>query len=121
MEGAAAVWAKAMYPTAEMGGLLARAGTLPYPELAAEVLGLYTEGVFSPDALRPRFGRAAGAGRDPRLDAAPFRAFRDALLAEALVWVMVPDVKPGAANELWIYFKNPKATPAEQPRFSRVV
>ena len=33
------------------GDLLARAGTLSYPELAASVLGLYTHGVFSPEAL----------------------------------------------------------------------
>ena len=31
--------------------LLARAGSVPYPELAASVLGLYTEGVFARDAL----------------------------------------------------------------------
>jgi threonine synthase len=40
-------------PIPEMGrDLLARAGSLRYPELAASVLGLFTAGTFSPDALR---------------------------------------------------------------------
>ncbi|HVP62873.1 MAG TPA: DUF2341 domain-containing protein [Myxococcaceae bacterium] len=37
----------------------------------------------------------------------------DALLGEALVWVGFPDLKPGSKTDLWIYFKNPKAVPAE--------
>jgi hypothetical protein len=36
--------------------------------------------LFALDALRDRFGAAAPAGVDPRLDTAPFRAFRAALL-----------------------------------------
>jgi biopolymer transport protein ExbB len=40
----------------------------------------------------------------------------DALLGEALVWVAIPDVKPGAATEFWIYHKNPKAVPAEDAK-----
>jgi biopolymer transport protein ExbB len=37
----------------------------------------------------------------------------DALLGEALVWVRIPDLKPGAKTELWLYHGNPKATPTE--------
>ena len=40
----------------------------------------------------------------------------DALLGEALVWVGLPDLKPGAKTDLWIYFKNPKAIPAEDAK-----
>jgi biopolymer transport protein ExbB len=40
----------------------------------------------------------------------------DALLGEALVWVAVPDLKPGAATDIWVYYKNPKATPAEDAK-----
>ncbi|HZW88292.1 MAG TPA: DUF2341 domain-containing protein [Myxococcaceae bacterium] len=40
----------------------------------------------------------------------------DALLGEALVWVGLPDLKPGAKTDLWIYFKNPKAVPAEDAK-----
>jgi biopolymer transport protein ExbB len=40
----------------------------------------------------------------------------DALLGEALAWVAVPDLRPGAATDLWIYFKNPKAVPAEDAK-----
>ncbi|HUM12986.1 MAG TPA: DUF2341 domain-containing protein [Myxococcaceae bacterium] len=40
----------------------------------------------------------------------------DALLGEALVWVGLPELKPGAKTDLWIYFKNPKAVPAEDSK-----
>jgi biopolymer transport protein ExbB len=40
----------------------------------------------------------------------------DALLGEALVWVGVPDVKPGTKNEIWLYYRNPKAVAAEDAR-----
>src|SRR5262249_68510 len=33
----------------------------------------------------------------------------DALLGEALIWVGLPELKPGSKTDLWIYFKNPKA------------
>jgi len=37
----------------------------------------------------------------------------DPLLGEALAWVAIPDVKPGARALFWIYYGNPKAAPAE--------
>jgi biopolymer transport protein ExbB len=37
----------------------------------------------------------------------------DPLLGEALAWVAIPDLKPGARTQFWIYYGNPKATPAE--------
>jgi len=40
----------------------------------------------------------------------------DALLGEALVWVGFPDLKPGVKTDFWIYFKNPKAQPAEDAK-----
>lgn len=40
----------------------------------------------------------------------------DALLGEALIWVGVPDLKPGAKTELWVYYKNPKAAAAEDAK-----
>src|SRR5215470_3018165 len=40
----------------------------------------------------------------------------DALLGEALVWVALPELKPGAKTDIWIYFKNPKAVPAEDSK-----
>jgi biopolymer transport protein ExbB len=33
----------------------------------------------------------------------------DSLLGEALVWVAVPDVKPGAKTQFWLYYGNKKA------------
>ncbi len=40
----------------------------------------------------------------------------DGLLGEALIWVAVPELKPGAKTELWLYYKNPKAVPAEDAK-----
>jgi len=40
----------------------------------------------------------------------------DSLLGEALVWVGLPELKPGAKTDIWIYFKNPKAVPAEDSK-----
>ena len=40
----------------------------------------------------------------------------DALLGEALVWVGLPELKPGAKTDLWLYYKNPKAVPAEDSK-----
>jgi biopolymer transport protein ExbB len=36
----------------------------------------------------------------------------DSLLGEALVWVSVPDLKPGTKNDIWLYYGNPKAPTA---------
>jgi biopolymer transport protein ExbB len=40
----------------------------------------------------------------------------DALLGEALVWVGLPELKPGAKTSIWVYYKNPKAVPAEDAK-----
>jgi biopolymer transport protein ExbB len=40
----------------------------------------------------------------------------DPLLGEALIWVGLPDVKPGAKADVWLYFGNPKAPPAEDAK-----
>jgi len=40
----------------------------------------------------------------------------DALLGEALAWVSIPDLKPGGAVDVWVYFKNPKAVAAEDAK-----
>ncbi len=36
----------------------------------------------------------------------------DALLGEALIWVAVPEVKPGAKTQFWLYYGNQKAVAA---------
>jgi biopolymer transport protein ExbB len=40
----------------------------------------------------------------------------DALLGEALVWVGLPRLEPGGRAELFLYFGNPKAVSAEDPK-----
>lgn len=37
----------------------------------------------------------------------------DGLLGEALIWVGIPDLKPGARTDIWLYYRNPKAASAE--------
>ena len=32
------------------------------------------------------------------------------VLVRALVWVQVPDLKPGTKSDIWLYYNNPKAT-----------
>lgn len=66
-----------------------------------------------------RFGAAKEDGGDLRFVAAddktPLKHHVekfDSLLGEALVWVSVPDVKPGAKTEIWLYFGNQKAPAA---------
>jgi biopolymer transport protein ExbB len=70
-----------------------------------------------------RFDAAKEDGSDLRFVAADDRtplAFHlekyDALLGEALAWVAVPDLKPGATVELWLYHGNTKAAPAEDAK-----
>jgi biopolymer transport protein ExbB len=65
-----------------------------------------------------RFGAAKEDGGDLRFVAAddktPLKHHvekYDSLLGEALVWVGVPDLKPGAKNDIWLYYGNQK-TPA---------
>ncbi len=66
-----------------------------------------------------RFGSAKEDGGDLRFIAAddktPLKYHVekfDSLLGEALVWVSVPDLRPGTKTELWLYFGNPKAVAA---------
>ena len=63
-----------------------------------------------------RFGQAKEDGSDLRFvagdDKTPLKFHiekYDSLLGEALVWVNVPDIKPGAKADLWLYFGNKKA------------
>jgi biopolymer transport protein ExbB len=37
-------------------------------------------------------------------------------MGEALIWVGLPDLKPGMKTDLWLYSKNPKAVPAEDAK-----
>ena len=66
-----------------------------------------------------RFGAAKEDGGDLRFVAAddktPLKHHvekYDSLLGEALLWVSVPDLKPGAKSEIWLYYGNPKAPAA---------
>ncbi|WP_247309111.1 MULTISPECIES: MotA/TolQ/ExbB proton channel family protein [unclassified Bradyrhizobium] len=66
-----------------------------------------------------RFGGAKEDGGDLRFvagdDKTPLKHHvekYDSLLGEALVWVGVPDLKPGTKNDIWLYYGNQKAPTA---------
>ena len=42
----------------------------------------------------------------------------DSLLGEALIWVKVPDLKPGAKTDIWLYYGNKKAPAAADAKGS---
>ena len=70
-----------------------------------------------------RFGQAKEDGSDLRFvagdDKAPLKHHIerfDSLLGEALVWVKVPDVKPGAKTDIWLYYGNKKAVAANDAK-----
>lgn len=66
-----------------------------------------------------RFGAAKEDGGDLRFvagdDKTPIKHHvekYDSLLGEALIWVSVPDLKPGTKNDIWLYYGNQKAPTA---------
>jgi biopolymer transport protein ExbB len=72
-----------------------------------------------------QFAAAKSDGTDLRFVAADDKtllAFHiekfDSLLNEALIWVNVPDLKPGVKTSFWLYYGNsgPKAVKIENPR-----
>jgi len=70
-----------------------------------------------------RFDAAKEDGSDLRFvagdDRTPLRFHLekyDPLLGEAIAWVALPELKPGSATEIWLYYKNPKAPSAEDAK-----
>ena len=66
-----------------------------------------------------RFGLAKEDGGDLRFigsdDKTPLKHHvekYDSLIGEALIWVSVPDLKPGAKTEIWLYYGNAKVPAA---------
>ncbi|MGB8165873.1 MAG: DUF2341 domain-containing protein [Chthoniobacteraceae bacterium] len=94
------------------------ADTVTEPLASAAVLLRLHDGNFA-------FGSATEDGSDIRAVAAddktllPFHIEKiDLLLNEAFVWVKVSDVKPGAPLTFWLYYGNPNATNAADPKAS---
>ncbi|MBB5048287.1 biopolymer transport protein ExbB [Rhodopseudomonas rhenobacensis] len=72
-----------------------------------------------------RFGLAKDDGSDLRFvagdDKMPLKYHIekfDSLLAEALVWVAVPNLQPGAKADIWAYYGNKKAVATSDPKGS---
>ncbi|HVQ67639.1 MAG TPA: DUF2341 domain-containing protein [Bradyrhizobium sp.] len=70
-----------------------------------------------------RFGQAKDDGSDLRFvasdDKTPLKHHiekYDSLLGEALVWVAVPNVQPGAKADIWLYSGNKKAVATSDPK-----
>src|SRR5215469_3995513 len=40
----------------------------------------------------------------------------DSLLGEAFIWVALPDLKPGAQTQFWLYYGNKKAVAVDDPK-----
>jgi biopolymer transport protein ExbB len=70
-----------------------------------------------------RFAQAKDDGSDLRFigadDLTPLKHQidkYDSLLGEAYIWVNVPDVKPGAKLDIWLYYSNKKAPSTSDPK-----
>lgn len=70
-----------------------------------------------------RFGAAKVDGTDLRFvggdDKTPLKHHiekYDSLLGEALVWVSIPDMQPGAKSDFWLYYGNTKAVSTSDPK-----
>ena len=70
-----------------------------------------------------RFGQAKDDGSDLRFvagdDKTPLKHHiekYDSLLGEALVWVAVPNLQPGAKTDIWLYSGNKKAVATSDPK-----
>ncbi len=70
-----------------------------------------------------RFAQAKEDGSDLRFiagdDKTPLKFHvegYDSLLANAFVWVQVPDLKPGAKTDIWLYYGNKKAVARLTPK-----
>ncbi len=72
-----------------------------------------------------RFGQAKEDGGDLRFvasdDKTPLKYHIekfDSLLGEGLVWVYIPDLKPGTKEDVWLYYANKKAVAGSDPKGS---
>jgi biopolymer transport protein ExbB len=72
-----------------------------------------------------RFGQAKDDGSDLRFvagdDKTPLKYHIekfDSLLAEGLVWVYVPDLKPGTKEDVWLYYGNKKVAAGSDSKAS---
>ncbi|HTV33515.1 MAG TPA: DUF2341 domain-containing protein [Methylocella sp.] len=70
-----------------------------------------------------RFEQSKDDGSDLRFvaedDTTPLKSHiekYDSLLGEALVWVNVPDIKPGGKTSFWLYYGNRKAPPSNDSK-----
>jgi len=70
-----------------------------------------------------RFGQAKDDGSDLRFvggdDRTPLKYHidkYDSLLGEAYVWVNVPEIKPGAKSDIWLYYGNKTAQPVSDAK-----
>jgi biopolymer transport protein ExbB len=94
----------------------AAGGKVAQPVGAAAVLVRLHVGNFKFDAAKEDGSDLRFVAADDKTPLAHHVEKWDPLLGEALVWVGLPDVQPGARTDLWLYFGNPNATPAEDAK-----
>ncbi len=94
----------------------AAGGNVTQPIGAAVVLVRLHVGNFKFDAAKEDGSDLRFVAADDRTPLKHHLEKWDPLLGEALVWVGVPEITPGARTDLWLYFGNPKAAPAEDAK-----
>ncbi|EIP98959.1 biopolymer transport protein [Opitutaceae bacterium TAV1] len=86
------------------------------PVGGAPVLVRLHTGNFQFDLARPDGADIRFVAGDDRTVLPHHVAQFDGLLGEAFVWVRVPEIQSGAQTEIWLYYGNPAAPSAENPK-----
>ncbi len=80
------------------------------------VLVRLTPGNFRFDAAKPDGSDLRFIAGDDQTPLAYHIEKYDSLLGEALIWVGIQDLKPGASTDMWLYFGNNEAANAEDKK-----
>ena len=94
------------------------AAAIPEAVSATPVLIRLHDGNFSFTAVKPDGGDLRFVAEDDKTVLAYHVEKFDPLLNEALIWVKLPDLKPGAKASIWLYYGNAgaKAVRADDPK-----
>ena len=95
--------------TAAAGGISDPIGDTP-------VLIRLDVGDFTFDNARPDGSDLRFVAADDKTPLAYHIEKYDNLLGQAFVWVGIPDLKPGAQTQIFLYYGNPKADAADNPK-----
>lgn len=94
----------------------AAGANLTEPAGAAAILVRLHQGNFKFDAAKPDGSDLRFIAGDDKTPLKHHVERYDSLMNEALVWVGLPELKPGAKTDLWLYYGNEKAAGAEDAK-----